>query len=174
MRRKPGLANSITVLRLLCAAALLFCEALSPAFYILYVIAGITDMVDGPVARKTDTVSELGAGLDSAADFVLLAVCLLKLLPVLALPAWLLIWIAVVALIRIVNLVSGLATRKRLVFLHTAMNRITGLLLFALPLALPILDLKIGAAAACAAATFAAVQEGHFIRTGKDKPAKGP
>ena len=173
MRRKLGLANSITLLRIFCAAALLFCEALSPAFYVFYVIAGVTDMVDGAVARKTGTVSELGAGLDTAADFVLLAVCLLKLLPVLALPAWLLIWIAVIALIRIVNLVSGLAVRKRIVVLHTVMNRITGLLLFALPLALPVLDLKIGAAAACAAATFAAVQEGHFIRTGKGRPAKG-
>jgi len=40
--------------------------------------------------------------------------------------------------------------------------------LCALPLTLPGLDVRISGAVVCAAATFAAVQEGHFIRTGRD------
>lgn len=162
------MANLITGLRILCAAAILFCPALSPAFYIFYGCAGITDMVDGAVARKTNTVSAFGAALDSIADLALVAACLSKLIPVLALPKGLLIWIAVIALIKAVNLVSGFVMRKRFVALHTTMNKVTGVLLFALPLTLPVLDVRYSGAVVCAVAAFAAVQEGHLIRTGRD------
>ena len=50
------MANVITVIRVICSIALLLCQFPSPAFYILYVTAGITDIIDGAVARKTDTV----------------------------------------------------------------------------------------------------------------------
>ena len=45
-------------------------------FYILYLVAGFSDMIDGTVARKTGTVSESGSRPDTTADFVLAAVCL--------------------------------------------------------------------------------------------------
>ena len=57
-------------------------------------------MMDGAVARKTGIVSELGARLDTIADLVFTAVCLIKLLPVLDVPAWLYLWIAVIAIIK--------------------------------------------------------------------------
>ena len=47
------MANIITGLRIACSIALLFCPAFSPAFYTLYIIAGVSDMIDGTVARKT-------------------------------------------------------------------------------------------------------------------------
>ena len=46
------------------------------------------------------------------------------------------------------------------------MNKVTGILLFALPLTLTVIELKYSGAVVCAAATFAAIQEGHLIRTG--------
>ena len=49
---------------------LLLCPVFSPAFYVFYIVAGVSDMLDGFVARKTDTVSKLGARLDTMADFV--------------------------------------------------------------------------------------------------------
>ena len=73
-----GFANIITGVRILCSIALLLCPAFSPSFYILYLSAGLTDMIDGPGARKTGTANELGAKLDTAADFVFAAVCLIK------------------------------------------------------------------------------------------------
>ena len=63
------MANIITCLRIVCSIALLFCSVFSPAFYTLYIAAGISDMTDGTVARKTGTVSEFGSKLDTAADF---------------------------------------------------------------------------------------------------------
>ena len=63
---------------------------------------------------------------------------------------------------------SGYILQKRFVVLHTAMNKVTGVLLFILPLTLRILDLKISGGFVCAIATFAAIQEGHYIRTGRE------
>ena len=45
------------------------------------------------------------------------------------------------------------------------MNKITGFLLFALPLTVTIIDLRYSAVIVCTVATFAAIQEGYFIRT---------
>ncbi len=161
------MANIITGIRILCSIALLFFPAFSPAFYTLYTVAGISDMIDGTVARKTGTVSAFGSKLDTVADFVLVAVCLIKLVPVLDIPSWLSIWIAIVALIKIINIISGYVMYKELVAAHTVMNKITGILLFILPLTLTIIDLQCSGAFVSAAATFAAIQEGHYIRAGK-------
>ena len=124
-------------------------------------------MTDGTVARKTNTVSKSGERLDTIADLIFVAVCFIKLIPVLDIPLWLYIWIAVIVLIRIVNIISGFVIQKRFIILHTTTNKLTGALLFILPLTLQIVDLSYSAVIVCCFATFAAVQEGHYIRTGK-------
>ena len=158
------MANAITVFRIAAGIVLLFCPVFSPVFYVFYIAAGLSDMLDGFVARKTDTVSLLGARLDTTADFVFVVVCLIKLLPVLRIPAWLYAWIGIIAFIKAVNIVSGFAIQKKLVAVHSAMNKATGVLLFMLPLMIPAVSLKYSAIVVCAAATFAAIQEGRFIR----------
>lgn len=164
------MANLITCCRILLSLLLLFFPALSPGFYGLYLAAGLSDMLDGYVARRTNSASPLGASLDSIADVVFLAVCLIKLLPVLSLPAWLWVWVGLIALLRLINLISGFVCRKKLVLLHTGANKLTGLLLFLLPLSLSLIKISYTALPLCAVASFAAVQEGHFIRTGRDEP----
>ena len=160
-------ANIITGFRIVLSEALLFCTVFSPEFYILYLAAGITDMTDGTVARKTNTVSKFGERLDSAADMIFVLVCFIRLIPVLDIALWLYIWIAVIVLIRIVNIISGFVIQKRFVILHTIMNKLTGALLFILPLTLQFVDLSYSAAVVCCFATFSAVQEGHYIRARK-------
>ena len=162
------MANTITFFRMTASIVLLFCPVFSPAFYAFYIAAGLSDMLDGFVARKTDSVSKLGARLDTIADFVFVVVCLIKLLPVLHIPAWLYAWIGIIALIKVVNIISGLAVQKKLVAVHSVMNKATGVLLFLLPLTIPAVPLRDSAIVICAAATFAAIQEGHFIRTGRE------
>ena len=75
------MANIITVIRIICSIALLFCQFPTSAFYLVYVTAGITDIIDGTVARRTNTVSEFGAKMDTAADFVFVVACLIKMIP---------------------------------------------------------------------------------------------
>ena len=162
-----SLANCITAIRILCSIVMLFFPAFSLAFYTLYIIAGISDMVDGWVARRTHTASEFGAKLDTIADIVFVVVCLVKLLPVLNIPVWLWVWIGIIALIKIINIISGFIVQKRFISVHSAMNKVTGLLLFVLPLTISFINLKYSAVVVCIFATFAAIQEGHFIRTKK-------
>ena len=162
-----ALANGITIIRILCSITLLFCPVLSPTFFALYITAGVSDMVDGWVARRTHTTSELGAKLDTIADFVFVIICLVRLLPILDIPVWLYIWIGVIALIKIINIISGFVVQKRFVAVHSTMNKVSGLLLFILPLTIYFIDLKYTAVVVCFFATFAAIQEGHFIRTNK-------
>ena len=162
------MANQITSCRILLSLLLLFFPALSPGFYGLYLAAGLSDMLDGLVARRTNSTSPLGAKLDSIADIIFLAVCLIKLLPVLTLPVWLWGWVGLIALLRLVNILSGFVCRKKLVLLHTKANKLTGALLFLLPLSLGFLNISCSAIPLCALASFAAIQEGHFIRTGRD------
>ena len=138
-----------------------------PVFYMLYLIAGLSDMIDGTIARRTNTVSEFGARFDTAADFVFVVVCLIKLLPVISMPLWLRVWIAMIALIKIINIISGYIVQRKLVAVHSVMNKVTGVLLFILPLTFPIVPLRYLAIPICAVATFAAVQEGCFIRCRK-------
>ena len=159
------MANIITILRILCSIAILFCPVFSVAFYSLYITAGLTDMIDGWVARKTNTVSEFGAKLDSVADFVFVVVCLAKLLPIMDFPTWLYIWIGVIAFIKIINIVSGYVVQKQFVAIHSLMNKVTGILLFILPLTISFVDVKYSVIGICFIATFAAIQEGHLIRT---------
>ena len=159
-----NIANIITGSRIVFSLSILFTPPLSPIFYVLYGAAGLSDMIDGTVARKTNTVSSFGAKLDTIADFIFAVVCLIKLMPVLDIPAWLWIWIGVIALIKVINMISSYVTQKKWIAPHTVMNKVTGALCFLLPLTLSFIDLKYSAIVVCAAATFAAIQEGHFIR----------
>lgn len=161
------MANVITSCRILCSIAMLFFPALSSEFFILYVIAGFTDMVDGTVARKTNTVSEFGSKLDTIADFVFVVVCLVKLIPIFELPTWLWIWVGVIAIIKVINVLSGFVIQKRFVAQHTIMNKLTGGVLFIYPLIMPYIDMKYGAIFVCILATCAAIQEGYRIWTAR-------
>lgn len=161
------MANALTICRIILSLALLVPPALSPAFLALYAAAGVTDMADGFIARRTGTESEFGARLDSIADYVLTVVCLVKILPATTVPTWLWIWIALTVTVKAANVASGFVAQKRLVLPHTIANKVAGAAVFLVPFALPFMDITIVAIPACAIATFAAIQEGHLIRTGR-------
>ena len=161
------MANIITCIRIVLSIALLFCPALSPVFDALYLAAGFSDILDGAAARKTGTVSELGSRLDTIADIVFTAVCLIKLLPVLDVPAGLAAWISVIALIKLLNIAIGYRRQKAFVAVHSVFNKAAGCLLFMFPLTLAWIDWKTSAAVICAVATAAAFEEGYRIQAGR-------
>ena len=161
-------ANIITAIRLFCSLALVFCHVFSAAFYVFYIMAGITDMIDGTVARMMHTVSDFGAGLDTLADTVFAAVCLAKLLPVFDVPWYIWLCITGIAVIKVVNIISGFVMCGGLVTVHSVMNKLTGMALFFLPFSVSLIDLRITSAAVCLLAGTAAIQEESLIR--KENP----
>lgn len=165
------MANIITGCRILFSVFLLFYPAFSPVFYILYSAAGFTDMIDGAVARRTNTADELGSKLDTLADATFVTVCMIKLLPAVLIPAWLCIWIGVIAVIKISNIISSYVVYKRFAAKHTVLNKVTGFILFILPFTLSVVNLKYSGGFICAASTIAAVQEGYLIWTENQESA---
>lgn len=163
------IADIITGFRILGSVALLFFPALSLPFCILYLLCGLSDMIDGTVARKTNSVSSFGSILDTVADFIFMTVCAFKLLPVIQLPVWLWIWIAVIAIIKGINIVLGFVCQNKLVALHTVLNKATGLLLFLLALTLRFIEPTYSLAVVCTIATVATIRETCYIVKANDK-----
>ena len=159
---KKYIANIITGSRIAFSLPLLFIPLSSVWFYILYLFCGLSDMLDGKIARKLNAVSSFGSKLDTASDFVFMAVCSMKLLPMMNLPIFLWIWIAVIAIIKMNNIVLGFVYRKKLVAIHTVLNKITGWLLFLLPLTLQFVQPRYSFAVVCIIATIATIQEGYY------------
>ncbi len=160
------IANILTGCRILGSILLLFYPVFSLAFYITYFLCGFSDMIDGTLARKTNSVSDFGTKIDTAADLVFVAVSFIKLLPTIHIPWWLWIWGGIIATIKISNIILGYVSKKQFVSLHTIMNKITGLLLFLLPLTLSFVELKYSSIVVCSIATFSAIQEAIYIATG--------
>ena len=122
------IANMITGVRILGSVLLAFTPVFSVPFYAVYLICGLSDMVDGTVARKTNSSSSFGAKFDTAADFLFAAILLAKLLPYIPVPGRLLKWMAVIALIKAVNIGLGIIRNRKLVPVHSTMNKVTGLM----------------------------------------------
>ena len=157
------LPNVISVLRIAGSISLLFCDVTGWPFWVIYAFCGISDMVDGWMARKLQAETRTGAVLDSVADIIFVVCCAARLLQVLEIPVWLWTWAGLIVFIKIMNQISALFVYKRFCFPHTWANKMTGLLLF---LVVPAVFWSVIPIAIVAViATFAAVQEGHYIRT---------
>lgn len=159
-------ANLLTLYRAIVSIVMLLFPVYSVPFYCCYVTAGVTDILDGMAARKLSSTSDLGAKLDSIADLVFAAAASIKLLPVMNFSIRIWSWVGLIAFFKGVNILSGYVIHRRFISMHTAANKVTGLLLFLYPLIVSMLDFQYSTDILCVAATFAAIQEGHFIRTG--------
>ena len=161
MRQIP---NLLSTSRIVLCLPLLLVDAMTLPFWTLYVTAGLTDMLDGFLARRWGVESKFGARLDSLADFVFVIAAGYKLFPYLKLPATLWMMIGLIAMMKASNAVSAYLVRQRIEFLHTKANKLTGFFLFIgmmtigqsyfIPVAWIIASI----------ALFAAIQEGHLIR----------
>lgn len=160
---KKHFADIITACRILGSVLLLCFPAFSVEFYIIYIICGFSDMIDGIIARKSNNATDFGAKIDTAADLIFVAASLIKMLPALNIPQWLFIWVVIIAIIKIGSILWAYAYKRQFISLHTILNKITGLLLFLLPLTISFIELKYSSIVVCFTATFAAVQEFIYI-----------
>ena len=77
-------------------------------------------------------------------------------------------WITLVAFAKIFNIAIVLIHKKKLISIHSALNKITGFVLFLLPILLTFAKATYSVATACALATIAAIEEGYFVAKGQD------
>lgn len=135
-----NIADAMTLIRMAASVLLLFLPLGSYWFFLAYIIAGVTDALDGWLARRTGKASEFGARLDSAADLLFYGVLLVRIFPVLwqLLPGE--IWYVVTAavLIRLASYTAAAVKYRRFAALHTWLNKLTGFGVFLLPFMLAV------------------------------------
>ena len=165
------MANVVTCVRILSAFMLLFCPVFSGRFDLFYLIGGVSDVLDGFIARHWGKETPLGARLDTAADIVFTVIVWVRIISAVDFPPWLIVWIILIALIRCVNIITGIVVSGHFVAEYTAMNKICGVLLFVLPFPIRRFPRRLTGILillSCLMATFAALQEGYYIRNGKE------
>lgn len=160
-----NIPNYISISRIIMSIALLIPKTFSVTFYIIYIYCGLSDILDGLLARKYKITSQFGAKIDSIADMIFVFVSILKIIPFIEISMY--IWIIIIVLIKVFNIILGYIQYKKLTLLHTSANKFTGLVLFVIPLIMEFIDIKILEILICSVATFSAIQEGHYIRTRK-------
>lgn len=154
-----NIANYITLIRIIFTIGLVFTSPLTATFYILYIASGISDIVDGIIARRLKINTAFGAKFDTIADGFFLVVVLYKILPVIEIKLELMIWFAVIALIKIIAVAIVCIKHNTFGSIHTHMNKITGFVLFISPLLLKHIDLKILCSCVGGVALVAAIEE---------------
>ncbi|MBK7552950.1 MAG: CDP-diacylglycerol--glycerol-3-phosphate 3-phosphatidyltransferase [Syntrophaceae bacterium] len=92
-RRIINLPNAITLLRIGILPVLFLVllepgEAMSLAIAILFILAALTDLLDGYVARRYNIVTRIGKLLDPIADKIIMSAALVLLIPVGRAQAW--------------------------------------------------------------------------------------
>ena len=153
------IANIITGFRILGSVLLLRFPPFSLAFMSIYLLCGFSDMIDGTIARKTNSTSQFGSGLDTIADLIFTVAAIVKLLPAIRIPGWLWIWGGVIAVIKLANIVLGFVRSKKFVAYHSVFNKTTGFALFILPLTFTFIKPTYTLLVICCLATIAAMQE---------------
>lgn len=135
---RNNIPNIVTISRILGTLALLFVPFASKQFYILYIFCGITDVLDGFLARQLKVSSDLGSKLDSISDLVFYFVSFVKLLPELKRTIVPVIWFMLGGIVFIRLLAYGVhfSKTKHLQHSHSILNKLTGFLVFMLPFVL--------------------------------------
>lgn len=128
--------NMLSILRIILSILLIPFLTVHIAFIIIYILIGITDILDGFIARRFKCESDFGAKLDSIGDFVfyiILVFLFLKLyLPILK--ADHVIVLTEIVFLRFFNLFITKLKYKKVVFIHTIANKVSGVIVYFIPL----------------------------------------
>lgn len=151
--------NILSSLRIALALSLFLFEPLGTAFLVVYALCGITDIADGIIARACNATSDLGGKLDSLGDFVMAIVAVVIIVPIVNPPTFIWAWIAAIAIARICSPGIAYFRHRQFGMVHTAANKVTGLLLFLYPFTLVFGVSEAVLVALCIIATLSALEE---------------
>jgi len=167
---KKHIANIVTSSRIVGAVILFMCKDISMPFLVVYVLCGFTDLIDGPIARKTGSTSTLGATLDTVGD-VGTYLALTKILAKNKLvPVWILIWIISAGVLFGVCAFVSKRRFNKFYLPHTYLGKIFGGSVFVLPVAMQFMSGEIWMAVICSIASVHVIE--LFIIQSKIQSAK--
>lgn len=167
---KKNIANIITFSRIPLSLGMLFFPVFSLEYYVFFSLAGVTDAIDGPIARKMKTNGKLGAQIDSVADLTFFIIALSKMVPYaienINLPATIMLFI--VLALRLFCYTMELIKFKRLVSLHTYLNKATAVSMFIVIYLIPFIGISIPCIIGCTFATLGVIEEIVIVFISKD------
>jgi len=126
--------NILSITRLILIIPILLLTPLELPFVIVYIVAGTTDFLDGPIARKFNVMSTFGAKLDSVADVSLVFAVLFRLAPIVQISQTIGLLIIAVIIFKFIAVIIGVIRHKQLTLLHTYFNKFFVFSLFFFPL----------------------------------------
>ena len=135
--------NALSIFRILACVPLLFLPPLYLWFIVVYILAGVSDMIDGPLARKLKVESKFGANLDGAADYIFAIVVLFRIVPAISLNTISIVLIAGVLIYKAISVLISYIKFTQLVMMHTYANKLVAAFAFAIPLLLIIVNVNI-------------------------------
>lgn len=166
---KPYLADIITLTRIVGSLNLMASPTFSTSFFVIYTYCGISDALDGFVARMLKTESKLGSMLDSVSDLIFYSMLFYKIWPALneVLPDFFFTIIWTIFGIRVSCYTYVFVKDKKFASEHFLLNKVTGLLIFVLPYIIKTSYFVYYAAIVCLVAFIAAIYEYRFHLIGK-------
>ena len=161
IKHRLRIADCITVCRIVGTLILSALRPLSPVFFWVYALTGLTDVLDGWIARKTKTADHFGARLDSIADMLFYAVMLFRIFPMLwnTLPGDIWYAAAVITVVRIAAYLLAAVKFRQFASMHTYLNKLTGVMVFIVPFLLTTEYTVVYCRGVCAVAAAAALEE---------------
>lgn len=154
-----AIPNCISFCRIFFSLLLFIVKPLSIVFYAIYIACGLSDITDGFIARRIGVTSKLGAKLDTIADLIMAGVLFVVLYPIVSPTADIVLWIISIGIIRLASMVVVLMKYKAFAILHTYGNKITGIILFILPILLPYMPVTALLYIICTVASLSAIEE---------------
>lgn len=151
--------NVISIMRIIFSISLICIKPQSIEFYFIYMVCGMSDVLDGFIARKTGTTSMIGAKLDSIADMVMIGVLLFLFYPIINPTFEIAVWIVIICAIRVTGMIYAFKKYRTFISIHTYGNKFTGVIIFLIPIEILYIDINILNYVVCIIATISALEE---------------
>lgn len=106
-------SNLISLMRVMFVMPAIFCIMAKLYFLVaaIFIAAVLTDLLDGIIARRTDSVTELGKVIDPLADKIFIGLVVITMAAYNLIPIW---FIAIVILRDLIILAGGVWAKKKL------------------------------------------------------------
>jgi len=127
------LPNALSISRFILAVSLFFFEPFSATFIAVYVAAVLTDAVDGFLVRRLGAQTKFGSDLDTSADFMLVGITLLRIVPVMDFNVLSIAIVVSIFTIKILALVVSCIKFKRAISLNSYFSKGLAVMAFMFP-----------------------------------------
>lgn len=159
MKTHFNLANAATASRLIISPFLILLPFSNISFLILYILCGLSDILDGFFARRFGTASVFGARLDTCADLVFVVSILAKLFMTVSFPPAAVCLAAASFFLKLSAALASKIRLKHLDFPHTYLNKLAGFLFFLYPLSVYFIKSRVFLYILCVTCVLASAEE---------------